>query len=90
MVGRNLEISDVIYELLMIQPRASELCDPCAKPHRWAPPLVTRFGVITSIMKSSFFCFFLDNTANLTSSKVNQNELFCLFENNNKSDIYEY
>ena len=25
---------------------SSELCSPGAKPQRWAPPLVTRFGVI--------------------------------------------
>ena len=27
----------------------SELCSPVAKPRRWAPPLVTRFGVIARV-----------------------------------------
>ena len=28
---------------------SSELCCPVAKPRRWAPPLVTRFGVIPRV-----------------------------------------
>ena len=28
---------------------SSELCSPGAKPRRWAPPLVTRFGVIPRV-----------------------------------------
>ena len=31
----------------------TELCSPGAKP-RWAPPLVTRFGVISRVMKICF------------------------------------
>ena len=34
---------------------AMSLCCPDAKPWRWIPPLVTRFGVIASIMNIFFY-----------------------------------
>ena len=35
---------------------SSELCCPGAKPRRWAPPLVVRFGEISSVQCFDFSC----------------------------------
>ena len=32
---------------------ASELCCPDAKPRRWAPQIVTRFGVIRDVVETA-------------------------------------